>query len=905
MEFFSWRSPDIRHPQYHCIESPTVPSEPAWTTARCNRLLRPLSSKISLLRKSRTLDGTRQNSGGEEESESSQKSCITASGPQSNATNGKEGVPTPASSLRKHGLNWESPQPRKKVKLTYSSRELIHSIKGGTAPAHAIPSELKHGPSNRMAASFVSVDQPLLPSIVTGKYCSRNKDTKGQVEKYSQSSAHSVNARSREIFRKYAKCAYPDYWKLYDGIHLGLETLLKATSKSLTGNRIGARSLFSICLRKTPEYIAAQESWCRAQDPESAGDVSPSIYGELEKIGVRSVYGSNALQEVVRAHGVDMVGSAVTDGLICFPIASKMVKLCLHLEAYDEGQHLVECILREKSFSKPTSRDDVLFKEELSILDQFAIITGRFCFLYRKLTTLFENRLLPIEWISSPDMIERWSGVIQCISEGSSDAKDAEVLLRTVILMSEGFFFTSMASQVHRLRLHPRIVPGDIGEGWPQTDKLNGTSSFQRHMLCTMDCISEETPKTGLRLLAALCALDFAQRLAADPNAASTPVLHDLALEARQIIETQEQYATSIEKSEFHADGPCLVLLAAGLCSSMVKKDETALRWYLDIFGRRKVSNQFATRAASFLSVVASWRGQALASDGFECIQGTVQQLLRISSLDGCLPGTRKLVGEIATTAAIQYASITSKPRHLSWALDIETRVSGITVGLTCQTPRRIPQHSLAKAHLGFRWEEGICEWVAGTPGVPKPKPVIFRDVNDIASDRELMGTLKPAVTLDPSPSRLSGLREASSPSTRAKHGLRTKGVVPGYVTKTSRGTFVGVEIDRPSQSSIRASQCGWQHTIEQTSQSSSGVGTDELSDPEPTQDRPVCNLKKQTQATLQMTGLVQRGQQRGIKHRVMEKRSAFAGDRERKSLRVPVKHVTEAVDSEDELNYQ
>lgn len=904
MEFLSWKSPDIQHSQFHCIESPTMPSEPAWTTARCNRLLRPLSSKISLLRKSRMLDGTRQNSG-EEESESSQNSCLTASGAQSNATNGKEGVPTPTSSLRKHGLNWESPQPRKKIKLTYSSREPIHSSKVVTASAHAIPSELERGPANRMAASFVSVDEPLLPSIVMGKYCSQTKDKKGQVWRPSQSGTHSVNARSREIFRKYAKSAYPDCWKLYDGIHSGLETLLKATSKSLTGNRIGARSLLSTCLRKTPEYIAAQESWCREQDPESAGDVSPGIYGELEQIGACSVYGSNALQEVVRAHGVDMVGSAVTDGLICFPIASKIIKLCLHLEAYDEGQHLVECILQEKPFPKPTSSDDVLFNKELSILDQFAIITGRFGFLYRKLTTLFENRLLPIEWISSPDMIERWSGVIQCISEGNSDAKDAEVLLRTVILMSGGLFSPSMASHVHRLRIRSRIVPSDNSEGWPQTDKQNGTSLYQRHMLCAMDGVTEETHKTGLRLLAALCALDFVQRLAEDPNAPSTPVLHDLALEAHQIIEIQVQHATSIEESKFHADGPCLVLLAAGLCSSMAKKDETALRWYLDVFGRKKLSNQFPTKAASFLSVVASWRGQALASDGFECIQETVQQLLRISSLGCCLPETRKLVGKIATTAAIQYALITSKPRHLSWALDIETRVNGITVGLTCQTPRRIPQHSLAKAHLGFKWEEGICEWVAGTPGVPKPKPVIFRDVNDIASDSEPMGTLKPASALDPSPSRLSGLREASSLPTRAKHELRKERVAPDSVTKTSCGTFVGVEINRPSQANIRAPQRDWPHKIVQTSQRSSAVGADELSDAESTQDRPICKLKKQTQATLQMNGLVQRGGKSGRKHGVMEKAKALAGSQGRNSVRVPVKHVTEAVDSEDELNHQ
>lgn len=900
MESTLWRSPGF---QPHDIESPTMPSEPAWTTARCNRLLRPLSSKISLLRK---YNGTRRNSGEEEGSESPPEPSHISSGPKSNATNGKENFLTPASSLGIHGLNWDpSPRPRKKVKLTYSSREIIHSIKGETASVRAIPSKFRSGPSALIASSFANVEQPLLPSIVAHKYRSRGTNTNGQVEKSSQPGLHSVNARSREIFRRYAKSDYPDCWKLFDGIHSGLEALLKATSKNLTGNRKGARSLFSTCLRKIPEYIAAQERWCRAQDPESAADVSSSIYGELETIGAHSLQGSNALQEVVRAHGVDLIGSAVMDGLICFPIASRIVKLCLGLEAYDEGQHLVDCILRHKSFPPPTSRDDVLFSKELSILDQFAVITSRFGFLYRKLTTLFENRLLPIEWISSPDMIERWSGVIQCISEGNSDAKDAGILLRTVILMSEGQLFTSMASQIHSLRIRSRNVPSDTSEGWPQVDKLNGIGSFPGHMQWTSDSIGGETPKTGLRLLAALCALDFAQKLAVGPNAASTPVLQDLALEAHQIIGIQELHTQSVEKSGFHADGPCLVLLAAGLSSSMAKKDDTVLPWYLDIFGCTHLSNRFPSKAASFLSVVASWRGQALASDGFECMQEIIQQLLRVPSLGCCLPETRTLVGTIATTAAIQYASTTSKPRHLSWALDTETRVNGMTVGLACQTPRRIPEDRLAKAHLGFRWEDGICEWVSGTPGVPKPKPIIYRDTNNIVSDTESADKPKPTVTLGSLPSRVPCLGEVSSPSTRSNAGFYGTRVVPGYITESYRGTFLRVEIDRCSQASIRAPPRDWQNKIEQTFQSSSEVRADELSNPESMPDRPVCNIEKQTQPTLKSRGLVQRAPKRRKERRVLEKSNICAKGREHHARRGPVKYLMEAADSEDELSFQ
>ena len=890
MESVLWRSPDF---QLHDFDSPTVPTELAWTTARCNRLLRPLSSKIALLRKS---NGTKRNLGDEKESKSSPEPCYLSNGPRLNTITGKKRVLTPGSSLGVHGFHWDpSPRPRKKIKLTYSTKETIHSTKGEPAPIHVIQPEPGSRPSARFAASFVNIDQPLLPSIVARKYRSQDTNVNGHEKKILQPGPHSLNARSRELFRKYAKSDYPDSWKLFEGIHSGLETLLKATSKHLSGNKTGARSLFSTCIRKTPEYIALQERWCRAQDPDSAADVSSGIYEALGIVGARTMQGSNALQELVRAHGVDLVGSAVMDGLICFPVASRLVKLCLHLEAYDEGQHIVECMLSHKSFPEPTSRDDVLFSKELSILDQFAIITGRFGFLYRKLTTLFENGLLPIEWISSPDMIERWSGVIQCISEGNSDAQDAGVLLRTAILMSEGQPFTSMARHIHRLRICPGNISSDTSDGWSQADILNETGSFQTHLKCTSDHIEGETPKTGLRLLAALCALDFAQNLATGPNTASTPVLQDLALEAQQMIETQEFYAQSVEKSGSYADGPCLVLLAAGLGSSLAKMDETALQGCLGILERSQLSNQFHRKAASFLSVVASWRGQAVASDGFECMKDMVQELLKVSSSCCCLPKTRSLVETIATSAAMQYASMTSKPRHLSWALDTETRVNGMNVGLACQTPRRIPEGCLAKARLGFRWEEGICEWVSGTPGVPKPKPIIYRDVNNIVSDSEHEG--KPTRgTLDSSPSRVRCSQEVSSLSTRYSWELRRKRTVSSYTTKTTGATFLGVEINRCSQAIGQDPQRDRQHTIEQNFK--------KRSDPQSMNDRPLRYPEKRAHLTLKLERLAQRNPERGRGNGALGKSNNCAGHRGHTARKNLVPRVVESVDSEDELSF-
>lgn len=906
MESILWRSPELQ-PHLHDVESSIAPIEPAWTIARCNRLLRPLSSKIALLRKSSSGSGTqRRNSGDEERSESPQpEPCHISDGAKSTCRKHDKRwfLPT-ASSLGVHGLNWDpSPRPRKKVKLTYSSREIHHRAKIEPTLVHTAHLENGIGPSPWIAPGFINVDRSLLPSIIAQNY--RDPDTNGREKKFPQPSLHNLNARSREIFRRYAKSDYPNGWKLFEGIHAGLETLLKATSKQLTGNRKGVRSLLSTCIRKMPEYIALQEHWCKVEDPDSVADVSSRIYGDLETVGARTMQGSNTLQEVVRAHGVDLIGSAVIDGLICFRVASRLVKVCLHLEAYDEGQHLVECILRNKSFPQPTSRDDVLFSKELSILDQFAIITGRFGFLYCKLTKLFENGLLPIEWISSPDMIERWSGVIQCISEGNSDARDAETLLRTVISMSEGQPLNSMADHIHRLRIQPRIIPCDISEGWSPTDKQDRKDSFRSQMKCTWNHIGGETPKTGLRLLAALSALDFAHNLATGLNSANTPVLQGLALEAHQIIETQELSAHSEERPGFCADGPALVLLAAGLSSSMAKTDEMALQWCLNIFERTDLSDQFYSKAASFLSVVACWRGQALASDGFEFMQEIVQQLFQVFSSGCCLPETRKLVGRIATTAAIQYASITSKPRHLSWALDAEKRVNGMTVGLACQTPRRIPEGGPAKARLGFRWEEGICEWVSGTPGVPKPRPIIYRDVNDIASDTEPACESKPTSPPNSSPRIVRCFRKGLFPSTRSNQELGGAKVAPSVIKNTCGGVFRRVEVNRHSQAGVQVHQDDWQHTIEPNHGSSLDIGADELSNPESMQDRTLRYFGKHARSGLGLKGLTHSSGKEEQENRGIKQYNTCRPNRGHNTHQGLFERGMETGDSEDELSFR
>lgn len=701
------------------------PVKPTWTTRRCNHLLRSLSSRLNDLRKA-------------------QKESIPATEEAGTRLNPRHSI-TSDTILSTNGKcqDWaSSPIPPKKIRRTYSAREAGNGVQRRLVlfeagapenePSLRIPSSSSGTYSQSLLGEFVkNID---LDCGTSDKQSSISTTTTTTAAATSRRDIYSnKQAPAQDLLPYCLKVNDPKRGKLIHGIFMALIALLRATSGYEIITPIGSRSLFSTCLRRTSDYIAAEELRLKEEDPKNTDDISTNVYDDLEAIGSSIAGGWAPLGEVVRAHGISMLGTAVKDGLLDTVVARGLARICLHHGAVDEGQQIMECMISTlKAVDKPANvRGSLLASSSLGTLDNFACISRRYGFQYRELTKLFREGILPIEWMATNDMIPCWNRLMLSLTEGKENTQDAEEFLRTALLMSFRVPYKSLPSRMHNIRLRAWNIQC-TSSGFPST-LYKAIQIAKQQQLSDEDEVEDmdhALRTTSLRLLAILSAINCQNSgSTVDSATAKLRILQDIILEVHQAFRIWQNEHGSGGASSFHPDTDliCLPLLAAGLVSGRIGKDRVnihgRIRHYFDILKYWKPSSEFSNVAATFLCLVINYCVQVSSIDAFQYLQEFVMCLTQ-PNFPNDIPETQSLFRRIATTAAIQWAKGTNIPKHLTWALDLESSINRMTMGADLQTPSRssVIQRLLTKTKCDFRWEEGICEWVAGTPVISAPK---------------------------------------------------------------------------------------------------------------------------------------------------------------------------------------
>lgn len=683
-------------------------TERKWTATRCNRLLRPLSSKLALLRREQRLLHL-----GEHERNLSR--CKTVPSNVLRMNNESDQIAVKSEDV------WRGPRPKKRIKRTYSSRDVAQARKKRTV-----------GPQ---------IDQldntPLLGTPIIGM---PHKAWNGQILEFDQSRFNhttvNLSLPAGSTLSKHAgvqmthsndRLARAEHLKLIEGINSGLGCFLRATSESSTrvAYPSGTRSLFSTCLRRVPEYISDEEFGCKADGSDNGIGISSTIYNDLEAFGSSPRGGWKPLREVVRSHGINLLGAAINQGLITAPEARYFVNVCLRCRAFDEGERLVEYILNAANRAL-TSPAPVISIFDLVTLDLFARITFRYGFQYRQLTKLLLHGYLPCGWMSGNEMVPCWNRLIASLTKANNESTDAAILLRAAL--SKGYQVSGLpfaASQIHSIRLHAKgLLCSD-----ENSYILNGQGTLT-NALTLNDDLDQAFCATSLHLLTVLTTVEIIPSftsLLETSGSGNADVLQDLALDVLQVFEVNEFETKSGKASQLprHHDRLYLPVLAAGMVLATAGKWELKLNQgiyqHLDLLKCFKTSQEFVDTAASFICTIVNCCRQAGSGDAFYYIQELVNLLTRrqISCL-GSNFQIRRLFEQIAVTAAVRFSQATSLPKHLSWALDLESTFHCVRIGHERQTPIRPSER---KPRNGFKWEEGICEWVAGTPSIPTPKP--------------------------------------------------------------------------------------------------------------------------------------------------------------------------------------
>ncbi|KAI9736598.1 MAG: hypothetical protein M1834_000801 [Cirrosporium novae-zelandiae] len=670
-------------------------SQPSWNTARCNRLLRPIASRIVLLKKYR--------------SQLAQQAGLLFKEESIQLGNKRSHLQTNIIKHVKEEPVWApSPARRRRIKRQYGMKTSSSEEAGSTHEKHSSQSSTK--PSIQLSISTpailrYSARPDMIDSSSQDTQLNESKEEPSkqpQFIRYHRNKTirndpieHNFNLALTQTLKKTLPAAQ---WVLVEGIFNAFETLLKATTPR-PPEEVGTRSLLSSCLRKVPEYIFAEEKWQREQDPDDHTDLSSQIYDNLEM--VHSNWGSNMspFEEVVRAHGVKLLGNAISEGIICPTMAHCLVALCIRALAPDEAEILLDHLLaRYGSFPSPINIESNFFDiKGIKTLHLFAEKTSRYGYQYRKMDELLRNGSLPLGWMATTHMKLFWSRLVESISNNDANSCDSIRLANTVLSLSCS-------------RVGPILAPEE----------------------CALDIALQNTIS---RLMLFLIAIDYTRQttslipISSNQHTAIQQLIFSMATVAdiNQVTSSRNPKRANcrIEQNVICAKALLAYLFMDGTRSSHSESDGNIHRQTAVVKSLARIVYELPPNLkrrenlSSFICAIARCCNRAEKGSGQRCVTSFVCNLSAV--IDSCSKSfhafsDRKLK-QILVDVAQEFAEQAGKQDLFDWAATIETRLLGhsdLFVPKLSQTPK----HTSKAAPSGFRWEEGISEWVARTPAL-------------------------------------------------------------------------------------------------------------------------------------------------------------------------------------------
>ncbi|PPJ51055.1 hypothetical protein CBER1_07518 [Cercospora berteroae] len=272
--------------------------EIAWTTARCNRLLRTINSRIEAIRQLLRPDI---------------RAPEAARKPHTKSRKQKpESLTDPA------WLPNGAKKPRTQTYAGSRKAKVSRPVRGTEANSNG-------------KAQRISLPSPFLKRVQT--FGSDRLPS-------SPLQAHDVpdQTRQRKSLKLPVKIDDP-VEKAEDALRTAFQSFLSITRPPEPVSRQGASSLLQTCLRKVPEYIESQDE-AAGEDTRSATlEEVWSFFDDLVEIKGPSWQG---LREVVRSQGLNAIRWAIFDGVLSDDCVGGLVNDCTRQKAYAEVETLLD-----------------------------------------------------------------------------------------------------------------------------------------------------------------------------------------------------------------------------------------------------------------------------------------------------------------------------------------------------------------------------------------------------------------------------------------------------------------------------------------------------------------------------------------------------------------------------------
>ncbi|KAI1310992.1 hypothetical protein F5Y03DRAFT_344700 [Xylaria venustula] len=693
----------------HRVEEPSQP----WTTARCHRLLRPLISRITSLRKDvsltgqTTAPGTRSTSGTALASSISKKTYSEQF--DSEATwlmpkkkrprltysqrRGTQGPQSQSSDL--DGSNSGQVNPNDGINQVLGTKSEVTKTfrriqrerqKKAIAPGEIIPSTpILRRARGKIALSPIAPVHELNPELTQAE---RGRERFAKANFSTQKRLEERLASLRDRFcSKYADL---------EAIYRSLEAILRATATDINVVR-GPRSFLEMCLRRVPQYIAELEAWERFDAEESGTvstlddiDTSAQVYNELESLGTN--VGWRHLRVAVRAEGLNAVKHAMREGLFDEDFSQLIIDLCVHLGAASEAEDLIAALV-DRQYPQPASTrsqfTQVPSLQPLVTLNSFASQTKRVSFLFRQYSILLSSGSLPTEWLATTDFERIWSLAVQELVNDHPHDGAMSFITQSILLLC----------------CQKRLPNNNIDTAQLEQDMARA---------------SQRTLMSALSILASMCLLGETRLIAPGLPESNTCQVKIISFRSKHVMRACINELRSYTRSR---RTPKLEILYVALFLSSAQDQseriDARVKGILEKLSTRDIRTQnHYDNIAWLIASIARACGRATSVASHQCLDGFFGRMESLE-LD------QNLLDKLKAAAAFLIAQQTNNVKDLLYAESLHPHVR-LGSGPTDQQ-----RQSDNTIFTGYRWEETIGEWVTVSPVQNKRRgpPILRRHV--------------------------------------------------------------------------------------------------------------------------------------------------------------------------------
>lgn len=670
-----------------------------WNVSRCNRLLRPLSSKLAKLRKELELPRTAH-----QEPRTTSSAFATKNTPQK-TTNFTRPANKPRGFEKARDPDWRP--GAKGTKRTYGGRKAKRLLESRSISADvehvARPGEIAFTPLiARMGGQML--DSPLAQGSPLKKFAKPRGPLVTTIDRTEGLGAH-VPA---------------DVKKLVVGILEAYANILNATNEKK--GRRGTASLMTACLKKLPAYIELEEHFAeldqlKEDDETEDRDVASEIYEHLEtRFEQRRGQGWRPFKQVVRAHATSLLCRAIADEVLSSETLVCFHSHCVATGAYDEAEELLVAALPAlEPLAIPLNVRADLFGEKsmyLAAVKFFVDRSNRHRFLYDVLEHMVAHELLPLEWLATTHMRPVWDRLVRTVTEGDHRAlASCSRFLETCMLAGMGLPDERLLADEVRGSVARRFVPSSRDD---LRQALNTTFSSLATVLCSIALVNSSRDDAAGKVVA--------RRVQRTLDGIT------VALVSRTDVETElKMLEADLDDLQIFAQRACWLVFSSFLVrlemcvtggDGIDLSTATLVRNLSDILCQYSANGANSSTVLATLplliSATARGTGRIWHDDGFNQLQRLIQTMTGLSGHR--LPHKLWTVKRLALEAASEFAANTDEAEHLRYANAIEKQMRTSGRLIIMPTPRKTDTPSSAAG--GFRWEDGIGEWVACTPFV-------------------------------------------------------------------------------------------------------------------------------------------------------------------------------------------